>query len=288
MASRAWVSTPCLVFGWSLVLMTGFVRAEDGPAATTYRTEGLPKTMGTVERFDPAVGALISRDAVIEVLAGGFKWSEGPVWVPSQKKLLFSDIPNNRIVAWHPDGTLRIELEPSGYTAEPKFTGYEPGTNGLAIDRDGRLVMCCHGDRCIKRREKDGTLTVLAPRYDGKRFNSPNDLVIHSSGAIYFTDPPYGLPKGADDPAREIDVCGVYRLNSEGDVILLTSEMTRPNGIGFSPDEKTLYVAQSDDAAAIVKAFPVQADGTLGPSKVFADLTRDVGKVARFDRRSQS
>ena len=272
---RPWMSTlPVL-----LALGTG-VGLGQSPGTTGYRTEGLPKTLGTVERFDPAADAILPADAAIEVLAEGFEWSEGPVWVAKEGKLLFSDIPNNRVVAWRPrDRKLAVEMEPAGYTGEAKFTGTEPGTNGLALDADGRLVMCCHGDRCLRRREADGTLTVLASRHDGKRFNSPNDLAIHSSGAIYFTDPPYGLPKGADDPAREIDVCGVYRVDDKGVVTLLTDEMTRPNGIAFSPDEKTLYVANSDPKAAIIKAFPVKADGTLGPGKVIFDATADVSTM---------
>ena len=237
-----------------------------------------PKTIGFIERLDPAFDSLVPAGTKIEVLASGFEWSEGPVWVPRGSFLLFSDIPRNQIVKWKEGEGISVFMQPSGYTGKPRFSGSEPGTNGLTLDREGRLVMCCHGDRAIKRVEKDGSITVLVDRYQGKRLNSPNDLVYHSNGDLYFTDPPYGLPKQFDDPARELDFCGVYRLRPDGQLTLLTREMTRPNGIAFSPDEKTLYVAQSDPKAAIWKAFPVKEDGTLGQSRVVYDATKWVGK----------
>jgi gluconolactonase len=234
----------------------------------------LPKTIGKIERMDPAFDKLVPKDAAIEVLAGGFEWSEGVVWVPDGKYALFSDIPPNVIMKWTPNKGVTIFKEKVGYTGKEPFKGPEPGTNGLMLDSQGRLVMCCHGDRCIKRMEKDGKIVTLADKYEGKRFNSPNDLVFHSNGDLYFTDPPYGLPERENDKARELDWFGVYRLSKDGKVTLLTKEMTRPNGIGFSPDEKTLYVAQSDPEAAIWKSFPVKADGTLGESKLLFDATK--------------
>ncbi len=237
-----------------------------------------PRTLGEIERLDPAFDKLVAPGVKIDVLADGFEWSEGPVWSNVDGGyLLFSDIPRNRIVEWSPQNGISIFLERSGYTGKKPFTGSEPGSNGLIYDAQGRLVMCCHGDRMIKRLEPNGTRTVLASDYNGKRLNSPNDLVFHSKGALYFTDPPYGLPQRYDDPARELDWCGVYRLNGAGKLTLLTKEMTRPNGIALSPDEKTLYVAQSDPAAAIWKAFPVKADGTLGASRLVHDATKWVG-----------
>ncbi len=235
----------------------------------------LPKTIGSIERLDPSFDKIVPADGEIEVLGGLFDWSEGPVWVEKGSYLLFSDIPPNRIMKWEAGKGVTLFAEAVGYSGDKPYTGKEPGTNGLALDSQGRLVMCCHGDRSIKRMTlPDGKPETIADKYDGKRFNSPNDLVYHSSGGLYFTDPPYGLPKGADDPARETEWFGVYRLGKDGKVTLLTKEMTRPNGIGFSPDEKTLYVAQSDPAAAVVKAFPVKEDGTLGESRVFFDATK--------------
>ncbi len=234
----------------------------------------VPKTIGQIERLDPQFDRLVPPATTIEVLAGGFDWSEGPVWVPPTRSLLFSDIPRNQIVSWNAQEGIRIFREPSGYTGTEKFTGSEPGTNGLTLDSQGKLVMCCHGDRAIRRLESDGTLTTLASRYDGKRFNSPNDLVYHSNGNLYFTDPPYGLPGGLEGPQAELSFCGVYCLSPDGKVSLLTKEMTRPNGIGLSPDEKTLYVAQSDPSAALWRAFPIRADGTLDEGKLFYDATK--------------
>ncbi len=233
-----------------------------------------PETIGSIERLDPAFDQLVPAGAKIEVLAGGFEWSEGPVWIAKQNHLLFSDIPRNQIVKWKAGQGTSVFMQPSGYTGQAKFTGGEPGTNGLMLDSQGRLIMCCHGDRAVKRVEADGSQTVLVNQYQGKRLNSPNDLIFHKNGDLYFTDPPYGLPKRWEDEGRELDFCGVYRLSPAGKLTLLTKEMTRPNGIAFSPDQKTLYVAQSDPKAAIWKTFPVKADGTLGPGKLFYDATK--------------
>ncbi len=226
----------------------------------------------TIERLDPRFDELIPRDAVLEKLAGGFIWSEGPVWMPDGKYLLFSDIPRNSVMKWKDGQGISLFLKPAGYTgSDPR--GGETGSNGLLRDAKGRLVLCQHGDRRVARLEKDGSFTTLVDRYQDKRFNSPNDAVFMSNGDLYFTDPPYGLEKGADDPSRELDFCGVYRLSADGKLTLLTKNMTRPNGIGLSPDEKTLYVAQSDPKRAIWMAFDVKSDGTIARGRVFHDAT---------------
>lgn len=252
----------------SIAVIVGFgvaVRADD------------PKpypTVGSVERNDPRIDKLIPPDAKIERLTDAFgSWVEGPVWFPAEKCLLFSDVPKNAIFKWKDGEGISTYLKPSGYTGTTTFNGREPGSNGLALDSAGRLIICQHGDRQVARREKDGKITVLASKHQGKRFNSPNDLSIHSNGDIYFTDPPYGLPGGMRDPAKEFDYQGVYRLKPNGDVTLLTKELSRPNGIALSPDEKTLYVANSDSSRAIWMKYPVNADGTLGVGHVFFDAT---------------
>lgn len=242
------------------------------PAMKTY------PTFGRVVRQDARLDALIAPDATIEVLASGFQWSEGPVWVRDGGYLLFSDIPRNSIMRWRENEDLSFYMKPSGYTGVADY-GREPGSNGLTLDAQGRLTLCEHGDRRIARLEKDGGKCTLVDNYEGKRLNSPNDLVYRSNGDLYFTDPPYGLPKNFDDPRRELDFCGVYRLSVDNRVTLLTREMTRPNGIAFSPDERTLYVAQSDPKRAIWMAFPVKDDGTVGQGRVFADVTSLVGKM---------
>jgi gluconolactonase len=229
-------------------------------------------TMGRIVRDLPGLDALIPADAKIEVLGSGMMWSEGPVWVKDGSYLLFSDIPRNSVMKWTETEGLSLFLKPSGYTGLGDYSK-EPGSNALVIDAEGRLTSCEHGDRRISVLTKGGGKRTLVDSYQGKRLNSPNDLVFKSNGDLYFTDPPYGLPKQADDPSREMDYCGVFRLSKTGLVTLMTKEMTRPNGLAFSPDEKTLYVANSDPQRAIWMAFPVNADGTLGQGRVFADVT---------------
>ncbi len=224
--------------------------------------------LGKIERLDPALDALLAKDAVIEKLAEGFDWSEGPVWMTGGY-LLFSDVPMNTIFAWRP-GSLSTFIQPSGYTGTVPRGG-EPGSNGLTRDKNGLIIACQHGDRQVARWDGSKWVT-LADKFEGQRFNSPNDVVVKSNGDLYFTDPPYGLPKNMDDPTKEIPFQGVYRV-ANGQVTLLTKEVTRPNGLAFSPDEKTLYVASSDPKKAIWMSYPVQADGTLGAGKVFFDAT---------------
>jgi gluconolactonase len=238
-----------------------------------------PETLGQIERLDAAFDRLLSPDAKIEVLASGFTWSEGPVWVPQDRGgyLLFSDIPRNTVFRWKEGEGVSVFLCPSGYTGNTYY-GREPGSNGLLLDSQGQLVSCEHGDRRVSVLTRNGGKRTLVDNYQGKRLNSPNDAAFKSNGDLYFTDPPYGLPKQLEDPRRELEFCGVYRLSKSGQLTLLTREMTRPNGIAFAPDEKTLYVAQSDPQAAIWKAFPVKDDGTLGQARVLFDATEWVGK----------
>ncbi len=224
-------------------------------------------SLGKIIRLDPALDALLAPDATIEKLAEGFEWSEGPVWMPGGY-LLFSDVPLNTIFKWDARNGVTIFRAPSGYTgATPR--GGEPGSNGLTHDGQGRLIACQHGDRRVARWE-NGQFISVADKFEGQRFNSPNDVVVKSNGDIYFTDPPYGLPKNMDDPTKEIPFQGVYRV-ANGKVTLLTSEVTRPNGLAFSPDEIILYVASSDPKKAVIMSYPVQADGTLGAGRIFFD-----------------
>lgn len=248
-----------------------------GASSIVAQAQDLPATLGKIERLDPAFDELLPQDAKTEVLAGGFEWTEGPEWLPAEKALVFSDIPRNVILRWQEGQGVDLFKKDVGYSGKEPFTGYEPGTNGLMLDPQGRLTMCCHGDRCVKRLNADGSIETLVAEYDGKRLNSPNDLDFGKNGELYFSDPPYGMPKGWDDPGRQLDFCGVYRLGADGKLTLLTKEMTRPNGVAFSPDFKTLYVANSDPAAAIWKRFPVSEDDTLGPGEPFYDATEKVG-----------
>ncbi|MEJ5340539.1 MAG: SMP-30/gluconolactonase/LRE family protein [Thermogutta sp.] len=222
-----------------------------------------------IERADPGLDDLIAPDAQVEVLAEGFEWSEGPVWIPEGGYLLFSDVPKNTIYRWKEGQGIDIFLKPSGYTGF-RERGGESGSNGLALDRQGRLLLCQHGDRRVARWEK-GCFITLADQYEGKPLNSPNDLVVKSNGDIYFTDPPYGMTPEAQRDPNALGFCGVYRISADGKLTLLVRDMTRPNGIAFSPDEKTLYVAQSDPQRPLWMVFPVREDGTLGEGKVFFD-----------------
>lgn len=266
-------SLACLAIAGAVV--TGGLR----PPLSRAEDPKPPMTLGSIDRKDPKFDALIPKDAKIEVLAGGFKWTEGPVWDKKGKALLFTDIPNNRVVRWSEKDGVKDFLKPSGYTGKEPFKGSEPGANGLAFDKNGNLILCQHGDRRVARLVENGKFETLADKYMGKRLNSPNDLVFARNGDLYFTDPPYGLPGNVLDPKnphKELDFQGVYRLTPKGGLTLLTKEMTKPNGIGLSPDEKTLYVANSDPDKAIWMAFPINADGTLGKGKLIHDATADV------------
>lgn len=235
--------------------------------------------IGHVDRFDATVDGLLPPDAKIEVLCGGFEWAEGPVWFPETSNpfggyVLFSDIPNNAVMKWQEGTGASVFMKPAGYTGVADY-GKEPGSNGIALDANGQLVFCEHGDRRISTLTKSGGKMTLADRWQGKRLNSPNDLVIRSNGDIFFTDPIYGLPERENDAAREIDFCGVYRLQKDGTVTLQSKEMSRPNGIAFSPDEKLLYVANSDGKDPVWRAFPVLEDGNLGTPSAFFDSSKD-------------
>ncbi len=224
-----------------------------------------------IVRLDSQFDQLVPPEATVEKIVDGQMWVEGPAWYRKGGFLLFSDIPKNAVFKWKEGNGVSLFLKPSGYTGTAPFTGREPGSNGLTYDAQGRLVLCQHGDRRIVRRELDGKLTVLADRFGGKRLNSPNDAVYKSNGDLYFTDPPFGLPAAFDDPARELDFCGVYRLSKDGSLTLLTKEVKAPNGIAFSPDEKTLYITDVDPDRPAWLAFGVKEDGTIANSRVFYD-----------------
>jgi gluconolactonase len=243
------------------------------PLTACSSASGEKVTMPAIVRLDAGFDRLVPRDAKLEPIATKHEWVEGPVWNRQENYLLFSDIPNNAVFQWQPDKGESLFLQPSGYTGKEKFTGREPGSNGLTFDAQGRLVLCEHGDRRIARLEADGTKTTLVDRYEGKRLNSPNDAVFKSNGDLYFTDPPFGLPQAFDDPGKELPFCGVYRYAKDGKLTLLTKDLKAPNGIAFSPDEKTLYVSDADRVHAVWWAFEVKSDGTLGNGRIIFDAT---------------
>jgi len=240
-----------------------------GPAGTL--VEPAVEAGGSFERLDPAFDLLVPVDAVVEKIAGGFQFTEGPVWMPGQPgALLFSDIPANTVYRWTEGEGSEVFLHP--VMPENSDTGGTGGSNGLAFDSEGRLILCEHGNRRVARMEDDGSRTTLADRYENQRLNSPNDIVFHSTGAAFFTDPPYGLEEQDESPAKEQSHNGIYRLDSDGTVTLIAAGQTRPNGIGLSPDERTLYVANSDRAPnQLWMSYPVLDDLTLGEGTVFFD-----------------
>ena len=236
-----------------------------------------------VVRLDPAIDAIIAPGTKIEKLADGFGFTEGPVWMPAKDGqdgyLLFSDPNNNTIYRWDTDGQVSVFRSHSGYTGVNIGEYRQPGSNGLALDPQGRLTIAEHGNRRVTRLEPNGQITVLADRFEGKRLNSPNDLVYRSDGALFFTDPPFGLPEFHDDPRREQPHFGVYAL-IDGKLKLVSTDFTGPNGIAFSPDEKFLYVANWDEKNKVVMRYEVATDGTLFDGTVFADLTSLPGDEA--------
>jgi gluconolactonase len=226
---------------------------------------------GDLRRLDARLDALVPPAARAVLVASGFQWLEGPVWDKRNGYLLFTDIPANAVYRWTPGKGTELHLQPAGYTGDAPYTGREPGANGLAFDAQGRLLLCQHGDRRIARLEADGRFTVLAGRWQGRRLNSPNDLVVARDGTVYFTDPPFGLPQTFDDPARELAIQGVYRLSPEGELQLLLDSLRAPNGIALSPDERTLYVSDVDPARPALWAFKLDADGRAGGGRVLFD-----------------
>jgi len=229
--------------------------------------------VGSITRLDPALDALVPKDAQIEKLAGGFTFTEGPVWRPSGV-LWFSDVVGNVVRQWAPDGKVTEILKPGGYDGNSLPAGGFNGPNGATSDKDGAVLLCQHGNRRIVRIAKDMQVTTLVDKFEGKKFNSPNDLVYRSDGALFFTDPPYGLPKGDDDPTKELKFNGVFKL-ANGKLQAIIRDLTRPNGIALSLDEKTLYIANSDEKHKVWMRYDLAADGTAGNGKVFADVTAE-------------
>ncbi|UYY58254.1 SMP-30/gluconolactonase/LRE family protein [Sphingomonas sp. S2-65] len=230
-----------------------------------------------VQRFDPELDRIVSVDAKLEVIASGYRWTEGPAWVRDGDYLLFSDVPANVVHRWSRASGASPFLSPSGLAGPIPASIREAGSNGLVIDGRGRLVMADSGTRAIARVDlKTKRKTILADRYQGKRFNSCNDLVIARSGAIYFTDPPYGLTEGDASPLKEMKANGVYRLNPDGSVVQIDGSLTRPNGVGLSPDQRTLYIAQSDEQHPVILAYALDPAGLPQGSRVLADFRSGV------------
>ncbi|MFO7932644.1 MAG: SMP-30/gluconolactonase/LRE family protein [Bacteroidales bacterium] len=251
---------------------------------TTSGQKTYPQT-GSVERLDPGLDSILSPEARPEIIAEGFEWSEGPLWLPGQNMVIFSDIPNNSIFSWSEKDSLQLYLKPSGYT-DTVPRGGETGSNGLLLDPAGRLVLCQHGDRRMARMnapldDPAPEFVTLVDSWQGKRLNSPNDAIYNSEGDLFFTDPAYGLEQRYRDPLRELDFTGVFRYDSDGKLTLLTDKLSAPNGIGLSPDESLLYVANSGGGdKSFWMVYEFAEDSSLTNGRVFLDAS----EAAKTDR----
>lgn len=254
------------------VLPIGSCAHRAGPPANT---------VGGVTRLSPALDAVVDADTPVEVLSTGYRWAEGPVWVRKGSYLLFSDPPNNVIHRWTPGGGTQKFITPSGLQTPVPATLREAGANGLAIDAAGRLVFADSGTRALARLDLGtGRREILVDRFDGKRFNSPNDVAIARSGAVYFSDPPYGLAEGDTSPVKELGFNGLFRWSPDGGVRLLDSSHRRPNGVALSPDQRTLYLALSDETKAQVLAYRLDAQGMPQDSRLFHDMSDGIARKA--------
>jgi gluconolactonase len=242
------------------------------------RVGRLAELKAEVRRVDPALDAIVPEGLTIEKLAGGFLFTEGPVWVP-EGYLLFSDPNANTVYRWAPDGQVSVFRTKSGYAGTDIGEYGQPGSNGITLDPQGRVTINEHGNRRVVRIEKNGVVTVLADRYEGKRLNSPNDLVYRADGTLFFTDPPFGLPKAFADQRKELAFSGVYALK-DGRLKLAAQDLTGPNGIALSPDQRYLYVANWDEKKKVVMRYRVHGDATLSDGEVFFDMTSAPGEDA--------
>ncbi|MBS1602457.1 MAG: SMP-30/gluconolactonase/LRE family protein [Bacteroidetes bacterium] len=263
------------LFWTALTLAFGCGAPQPGPGSTSGKVNDKP--LGKVILYDSGATNVIDTNAQLTIIGRHYKWCEGPVWVPAQKMLLFSAVKENKVYRWDGKDSPVAFLSPSGYT-DTAFRDGENGSNGLALDKDGRLLLCQSGNRQVVRLataldSPRPEYIIIAPTWQGKKFNSPNDLVADSHNNIYFTDPIYGLPKGAADPTRELNFEGVYRIDSSGRLTLLIDSISRPNGIALSPDQKTLYVGNSDDRHTGWYAYHLSADGRIVSGGLLLDGT---------------
>jgi gluconolactonase len=255
--------------------------SDEGAKADTTSVKEEPKATTRIEILDPEGATLIDSTAQVENLAGGFSWTEGPLYIADGDYVLFSDIPANKIMKWKEGEGITTFLYPAGYTGDSsKGPKNEPGSNGLVLDKNGKLVLCQHGDRRIARMK--GSLSdpkpqyeTVADKYNGKRFNSPNDLVYHPNGNLYLTDPPYGLQDGDKDPAKELDIHGVYLVRPNGKVELVTSEFKFPNGIALTPDGKSLLGAHSDPDNKLWMKYELNDKGLVASKSQFYKIGSD-------------
>jgi gluconolactonase len=252
-----------------------------GSAAVAAQSLDRPEPIGRIERFDPALDKIVAPGAQVEKLAEGFTWAEGPAWIRAGGYLLFTDVPANTLYRWSPAAGLAIFLKPSGYEGPQRSGLREPGANGLIVADDRSILLADSGNRAIARLALDSRRkTTLATHFAGRRFNSPNDLVRRADGTIFFTDPPYGLTGLNASPDKELDFNGVYRLSPDGTVAVIDRSLSYPNGIVLSPDERVLFVANSDPQRPVWIAYDLDAAGKPTGQRIFADASDLLGPTA--------
>jgi gluconolactonase len=275
-------------FSGRVQVLSLLIAAALGTAACAATPEAAPNKVapttienGRIDRWDPAMDAIVPKDWKIEKIAEGFGWAEGPIWVKSGGYLLFTDVPGNKMWKWSEKGGLEKFLDPSGAATFDPAVWREAGANGLAIEGPDTILLADTGNRGIQRLDlKTLKKTPVAMTFEGKKFSSPNDVARMKSGVLFFTDPPYGFRKFDAAPEKEIPFNGVYRADANGNVTVIEKELTRPNGVALSPDERTLYVAQSEGKKAIINAYTLDADGKVTAKKLFHDTTDLVGEGA--------
>lgn len=238
-----------------------------------------PKSIGSIERLDASLDAIISPESKVEIIADGFEWTEGPLWIEDKKMLLFSDVFANKVFKWTAERGAEVYLSPSGYNQPTKRAG-ELGSNGLILNKEGKLVLCQHGNRQIAMMESSlddpkPTYKTIAATYQNKKLNSPNDGAYNSKGELFFTDPPYGLEKNMADPLKEIPFQGIYKVAASGEITLLCDSITRPNGIAFFPGENSLIVANSDSTKPYWYSFDVKNDSIIN-GKIFYNASSNL------------
>lgn len=262
------------------ILLFPLIMACTTSEKSTSEDSNIGSFIGTWEKFDPALDEIVNTTSNAEIIAEGFDWSEGPLWVENEKMLLFSDVPQNTVYKWTESRGTEVYLKPSGYTGNTPEDFREPGSNGLALDAAGNLVLCQHGDRQIGQMKAPlsaphSSFKSLASSYEDKKFNSPNDLAISTTGEIYFTDPPYGLKGMAEDPKIELPFNGVYKIKTDGTVILLLDSITRPNGIALFPSNQRLLVTNSDRANLNIYVYDIAGDSLTNPQIFYSSKDRD-------------
>ena len=266
-----------IVFSLVLLFLIS-CKQEKKTTSGTSEQKNLYTTIGNIERLNPKLDELIDSTAKIEVLATGYNWSEGPLWLEKQQALIWSDVPENTIYRWKEGYDAQVFLTPSGYTGQDQTSSGEPGSNGLVLTTDGQLILCQHGDRRIAimnapLNDPKPNFSTLAITYKGKKLNSPNDAVFDNAGNLYFTDPPYGLSALDESEDKELEFNGVYKLDNQGNLEVMVDSLTKPNGITFNQDFTQCYVANSDPKKAYWAVYDINAINTFTNGRVFFDAT---------------